>query len=137
MRKYVMSPVASTTVVMNGAETTAGSTPALLARIGMTAPTVVASAHTAMSERHSTVAICASTRSHAGTKPTTARTTPSDSPVPSSRNATRGASRTEISPADRERTTVVTVWAPALPPVPMSSGTNRASATTCSSVDSK
>ena len=50
-----------------------------------------------------------------------------------SRASTRHASRSPISPRAMLRITVVTVWDPALPPVPMRSGMKKESATTAAS----
>ena len=46
MRKYMISPVASTNVVMNGLEKTAGSARTALASNGIAPPTVAAMVHT-------------------------------------------------------------------------------------------
>ena len=63
-------------------------------------------------------------------KATTAMTAPRISPTRSSLNTIQPTSRSATSPMAIARTMSVTVWLPMLPPVPMSSGMKKLSATT-------
>src|SRR5690625_6279007 len=90
-----MSPVASTTVEMKGALTTAGSTPAQRATVGMREPTEVARIQIATTVTATTAAIGQPTNRAAGNSPTVARVTPSSAPVDISRKNTRKKSRSE------------------------------------------
>ena len=76
-------------------------------------------------------------QSSARPKATAPITTPTMKPVLSSLDNTRQASRRPISRSARLRMIVVTVWEPALPPVPMRSGMKKERATTAASSLSK
>src|SRR5262245_10879894 len=138
MVKYINNPVASTKVVINGADRTAGSTPTRCAAIGMIEPTAVDHMQIAQTV---TAMVSANLKSrvtqYAWAKATIPSITPTSSPVVASRTAMRQAFLTPISPSERLRMTVMTVCAPALPPVPISNGTKKVSATTAASSSSK
>ena len=76
-------------------------------------------------------------QSSARPNPTMPSIRPSTRPLPASRKSTRQKSRSRISPTARPRTIVVTVCEPELPPVPISSGMKKESATTLASSLSK
>src|SRR6185503_14494578 len=130
----MINPVASTSVVISGAESTAGSTPKRCAAIGINDPTVVDHTQIAniVTETVSASKIGA-LQSSACPNAIGATINPTSMPVVASRIATRHACRTPSSPSARLRITVITVCAPALPPVPINNGIKNASATTAAS----
>src|SRR6266545_664012 len=132
------SPVASTRVAISGADMIVGSILTAVASIGIDAPTALAQVQMTRIETPTVMAsgIVDPQRS-ARPKPTTPSRIPRARPLPASRRTTRQKSRRRISPTARPRTIVVTVWEPELPPVPMSSGMKKESATTFASSDSK
>src|SRR5919106_5631593 len=133
----MINPVASTSVVINGAESTAGSTPKRCARIGTNDPTVVDQTQIANIVTATVIASASGARQKSAcTNAIGATSKPSNIPVVASRATTRQACRTPTSPSARLRITVITVCAPALPPVPISNGMKNASATTAASSDS-
>src|SRR5690625_1556361 len=105
--KYTIRPVASTTVEINGALTTAGSTPAQRAIMGIREPTDVAKIQIETTVTATTAAMRQPTNSAAGKNPTLARVNPSRVPVAISRKTTRKKSLVRISPIPRARTIVV------------------------------
>ena len=116
------------------AESTAGSMPKRSAAMGMSEPTVVD--HEQMTSTViATVIASGMWAPHSSARPKAIAPTssPMRTPVDASRASTRPASRRPISPRAMLRITVVTVWEPAFPPVPISNGMKKERATTAAS----
>jgi hypothetical protein len=133
----MIRPVPSTSVVIIGPETTAGSIPIRRSTRGSTEATsddqrTIAAAATATVSATSGP----TPRVHARSQPTVAIVTAISAPVVSSLRSTFPTSRSRTCPTAIARIRVVVICVPALPPVPMSSGTKNASAMTVSSSSS-
>src|SRR5687767_4466351 len=114
IRKYTTRPVASTSVLMNGALITAGSKPRRRASRGRSEPTSVATVQTVSNVSETTDAIWSPNDSHTGTNARTPSIPPSSRPTRPSRSTTSATSVVRSSPTARARVTVVADCDPAL-----------------------
>ncbi len=131
-------PVASTSVLITGPEITAGSIFNRAASGGSSEPITLA--HSTIVNRDAlTVSDSAmlDPQVRARTKPTAPMSTPSRKPVRISCHSSRQVSLSFTSPTAMARMIVLVACEPELPPVPISSGTKKDSATAASSSCSK